>query len=249
MELQQIYEAWKPSTGTVLGDGQCVSEIVNNSRAYIEALWPGVSWTQLIASVNGANQLMTAFNPAYFDVVVNDHNNPNQLPPVGAIMVFDHTPATFPDGHETTNKFVNPYGHDGIADGNISNSGFDLAQQNAPSTGQGFNVTHYDWNYRLCMGWAIPKVGTTPAPIPAPAPAPGTGHTVYLPPTTGPWHLYPEGGPYTYAAAGNHILYPSVFGGLTYDILEDRGGGIYTIQTEDFGRGDIYTRGSDVVVK
>lgn len=242
MSLVSTYQSWKPQARTIIGDGECVSFIVNNSRAYVEALWPGVSWTTIIGGVIGAKDLLKTANPAYFDIVLNDHNNPNQLPPVGAIMVFDETPHP-----GATNKFVNPYGHTGICDGNANNSGFDLAQQNAPSTGQGFNVTRYPWNFRYCLGWLVPKLGN-PTPAPAPAPGPTTGRTIWLPPTTGPWHVYPENGPYTYAAAKG-LIYPSYFGGLTYDILADKGGGIYTIGTKSYGRGDIYTRGSDVIIK
>lgn len=242
MSVQTSYQAWKANTKGVVGDNQCVSLIVNNSRAYVESLWPGVSWTNIIAPVVGAKSLLTAANPAYFEVINNDHNDPNQVPQQGDIMVFDETPHA-----GATNTFTNPYGHTGICDGNANGSGFDLAQQNAPSTGQGFNVMHYAWNFRYCLGWLRPKLAG-PAPTPTPPPD-AAGHTVYLPPTTGPWHLYPEGGPYTYAAAGNHLLAPSMFGGLTYPISVDRGNGIYTIITEDYGRGDIYTRGSDVIIK
>lgn len=233
------YQSWKPAKGTVVGDGQCVSLIVNNSGAYVEALWPGLSWTNIIAPVVGAKSLLQAANPAYFEIINNNHSDPNQVPQVGDIMVFDETPHV-----GATNRFVNPYGHTGICAGNASGSGFDLAQQNAPSSGQGFNVTHYPWDFRYCLGWLRPKTGATPPPTPPPS----TGHTIWLPPTTGPWHLYPEGGPYTYAAAGNHLLRPANFGGLTYDILADRGNGTYTIQSQNFGRGDIYTRGSDVII-
>lgn len=241
MSVATSYQAWKATVlGQVIGDGQCVALVVNNSRAYVEYLWPGVSWTTIIAPVVGARSLLEAANPAYFDVVYNDHNDPNQLPPVGAIMVFDATPQA---GY--SNTFVNPYGHDGLNDGADSN-GVNLLQQNAPATGAAVNITHYGWKVRPCLGWLVPKLGADPTPPPVP-PQP-VGKTIFLPPTTGPWHLYPEGGPYTYAAAKG-LIYPSMFGGLTYEILADRGNGIYTIQTEDYGRGDIYTRGSDVIIK
>lgn len=238
MSVQTSYTNWKGTVHGSLGDGQCVALVVNNSAAYVEALWPGVSWTTIIAPVVGANQLLQAANPAYFDVIYNDHNDVNQVPEQGDIMVFDATPHA-----GATNTFVNPYGHTGICDGNANSGGFDLFQQNAPATGAAPNVTHYAWNFRYCLGWLRPKLGSDPTP-PAPAPNP---HTVYLPPTTGPWHLYPEGGPYLYSAATG-MLYPSQFGGLTYNIEADRGGGIYTITTENFGMGDIYTRGSDVSI-
>lgn len=242
MSVQTAYQSWKANTSGQVGDGQCVSLIVNNSRAYVEALWPGVSWTNIIAPVVGAKSLLNAANPAYFDVVQNNHSDPNQVPPVGAIMVFDETPHS-----GATNTFTNPYGHTGINDRAADGSGFYLTQQNAPSTGQGVNTTHYPWNFRYCLGWLVPKL--SPDPTPTPPPVVTAEHTIYLPPTTGPWHLYPEGGPYTYAAAGNHILVPANYGGLTYNIVADRGNGIYTIQSEMFGRGDLYTRGSDVIIK
>lgn len=238
MTTQSVYQAWKPAVGKIVGDGQCVSLVINNSAAYVEALWPGTSWTNIIASVVGAKSLLTAANPAYFYIIENDHNDPNQLPEQGDIMVFDATPEA---GY--TNTFVNPYGHCGICD-SATSAGFYLAQQNAPATGQGFNVTEYNWKFRPCLGWLRPKLTADPTPTPPAQPA---GHTIYLPPTTGPWHLYPEGGPYTYAAAKG-LLYPSQFGGLTYKIIADQGNGIYTIQTQDYGVGDIYTRGSDVII-
>lgn len=242
MSVQTAYQDFKTKATELAGDGECVALVVNNSRAYVEYLWPGVNWTKIIASVYGARSLMEAFNPAYWTVEYNDHNNPNQLPPVGAVMVFDGTPAA---GY--TNQFINPNGHTGMNDG-ADGSGYNLFQQNAPAYRQKPNVTHYNWKFRPCIGWATPKLTADPTPAPPPVVIPGT-HTIYLPPTTGPWHLYPEGGPYTYAAAGNHLLVPANFGGLTYDILADRGNGIYTIQSQNFGRGDLYTRGSDVIIK
>lgn len=241
MSVATQYQAWKNTVHGQVGDGECVSLVVNNSAAYVESLWPGVSWTSIIAPVPGAKDVLNAANPAYFDVIHNDHNDPNQLPQVGDIMIFDATPHA-----GATNTFNNPYGHLGVCNGNANSGGFDLYQQNAPAYRAAPNVTRYAWNYRYCLGWLRPKLGVDPTPPPVP-PNP-VGHTIWLPPTTGPWHLYPEGGPYTYAAA-KALLYPSQYGGITYDILADRGNGIYTVQTEMFGRGDLYTRGSDVIIK
>ncbi len=224
--------------GKVIGDGQCVALVVNNGAAYVEALFPGVNWTTIIPPVPDA-RLMAGKSNQYLEWIANDHNNPNQVPSQGDIMVFDATPQA---GY--TNPTVNPAGHTGICDSADSN-GYTLLQENAPAYGSAVNLKQYAWKFRPCLGWYHPQ-NVGPSPTPAPQP-PSTGHTVFLPATTGPWHLYPEGGPYTYAAA-KALLYPSQFGGLTYNILLDRGNGVYTIQTQMFGRGDIYTRGSDVVV-
>lgn len=229
--------------GKVIGDGQCVALVVNNSQAYVEALFPGVNWTTIIPPVDSARQMGGKTNQ-YLTWVQNDHNNPNQVPEQGDIMVFDYTPQA---GYANTTQ--NPYGHTGVCD-SADAGGYSLLQQNSPSYGSPANVTHFAWKFRPCLGWYHPaNGGSAPAPAPAPTPQPpSTGHTVFLPATTGPWHLYPEGGPYTYAAA-KALLYPAQFGGLTYNILVDRGNGVYTIQTQMFGRGDIYTKGSDVIVK
>lgn len=185
--LQQLYQAWRASVlangAPQVGDGQCVSLIVNNSRAYVEYLFPGHSWTTLIAPVVGAKDLPGAFNPLYFEWVANDHNNPNQLPPQGAIMVFDATPQA---GY--SNTYPNPYGHDGVNDGADSN-GMNLLQQNAPGFGQGPNVTHYGWKVRPCLGWAIPRIGSNGSPTPVP---PTSGKQLEINP--GNWAVYTDDG-------------------------------------------------------
>lgn len=152
MSPQSIYQAWKKANGKVLGDGQCVSLVVNNSEAYVEALFPGVSWPAVIGSVVGAKDMLKTAHPAYFKVIENDHNDPNQLPEPGDIMVFDATPQS---GY--TNTFNNPYGHTGICEG-ADAGGYYLAQQNAPSMGQGFNITRYAWKFRPCLGWLRPML-------------------------------------------------------------------------------------------
>lgn len=85
-------------------------------------------------------------------------------------------------------------------------------------------------------------------PTPQPAPAPAVHRTIYLPPTTGPWHLYNENGPFNPAYAKG-LLVPSEFGGLTYQIVADKGNGVIVIDTQMFGRGALWTNGSDVIIK
>jgi hypothetical protein len=224
--------------GKVIGDGQCVSLVVNNSNAYVEYLYPGVSWPSIMAPVVGAKDLAGKSN-GYLTWIANDHNNPNQVPAQGDIMVFGATPQS---GY--TNTYDNPAGHTGICE-SASASGYVLLQQNAPAFGEVVNAKEYAWKFRPCEGWYHPTATNNPAPSPTPAPS---GHTITLPATTGPWHAYPVGGPYT-PNPSLPLLWPSKFGGLTYNIVNNRGNGIYTIQTQDFGQRDLFTNGSYVIVK
>lgn len=232
------YTSWKSSVlGKVIGDGQCVALVVNNSQAYVESLYPGVSWPSIIAPVSSAKDMAGKSN-SYLTWVENDHNNANQVPSQGDIMVFGATPAS---GY--SNTFPNPDGHTGVCD-SADSSGYSLTQQNAPAFGQAANVTHYAWKFRPCLGWYVPT-GSAPAPTPTP-----TEHTITLPATTGPWHLYNVGGPYNpnVAADVKGLIVPSQFGGLTYAIVADRGNGVYTINSQNYGLGDLWTQGSDVII-
>lgn len=49
------------------------------------------------------------------------------------------------------------------------------------------------------------------------------------------WGIYNENGPYTTQYIIGYIL-PSKFGGLSYEILAEKGNDVYIIQTETFGR-------------
>jgi hypothetical protein len=229
--------------GRVIGDGQCVSLVVNNSQAYVESLFPGVSWTSIIAPVPSA-KLLAGKSNQYLEWIANDHNNASQVPQQGDIMVFDATPQA---GY--TNTFNNPDGHTGICD-SANSSGYTLLQQNSPSSGSPANLKTYPWKFRPCLGWYRPLLqGNQVAPGPSPTPpAPTTVHTIHLPQTTGPWHLYNVGGPYNPAQA-KAILVPSQYpGGITEKILNNRGNGVYTVQTQMYGIGDLWTSGSDVQI-
>jgi len=244
MSQQAIYLAWTNGPGRVGShldiDGAYGDQCVDVDLSLGQAYFPGEAWSTLFPPTASAKNLGITHNDKYFEWIENDHNNPNQLPEQGDILVTGATPAT---GY--TNLFQNPDGHTGPVE-SCNSSTYTLRQQDGSVPNASVQLVTVSWRYRPVLGWLRPRLAAAPAP--APAPVPSTSHTVWLPPTTGPWHLYPEGGPYTYTAA-KALLYPSNFGGLTYDILNDRGGGIYTIQTQMFGRGDIYTRGSDVIVK
>lgn len=241
------YPAWKSAVlakHANIGDGECVSLIVNNEAAYVEALYPGVQWTKIIGPVNGAREMANKGN-SYLTWIPNDHNNPNQFPQQGDIMVFDKTPMA---GY--TNTFDNPYGHAGVCE-SASPSGYALFQQNSPAYRQAPNVTNYPWRFRPCMGWYHPTTnGDAPAAPSAPATPTGAGNTgkdLFLPPTTGPWHLYNNDGPYDPAKA-KATLVPSQYGGIHYQIQADKGNGVYIVNTQMYGQGALWTKGSDVKI-
>jgi len=127
-------------------DGSGDFDCVDIPKAYAEYLFPGVSWVTTIGYGN-AKDLHP--NPVYFTKVANDVNNPNQLPPVGAIMVFDYTPKP---GY--TNQFDNPDGHTGTCH-SADSSGYTLLQQ-ASGTGKKPWLEYHNWKYRPCLAWYIP---------------------------------------------------------------------------------------------
>ncbi|WP_343019622.1 N-acetylmuramoyl-L-alanine amidase, partial [Clostridium celatum] len=63
----------------------------------------------------------------------------------------------------------------------------------------------------------------------------GTGKYLNLHPHMQSWSVYNENGPYTTANAIGSLS-PAQFGGLSYEILAEKGGDVYIIQTESFGR-------------
>ena len=65
------------------------------------------------------------------------------------------------------------------------------------------------------------------------------GRKLHLPASAKTWRIYNVNGPYT-ARNAIHQLTPSAFGGITYDILEDKGNHIYIINTGVKGRVAIY---------
>jgi hypothetical protein len=125
---------------------------------YCNFYWPKVS-IRISGYTGDAKDIFRALSTKYWEKTVNDHNNPNQLPKPGDVMVFGATPAK---GY--TNRYKNPYGHAGICDG-ATPKGFWLIQQNAPHSGQAVNRTWYSWKYRPCIGWATPKVATPFQPV------------------------------------------------------------------------------------
>jgi hypothetical protein len=113
MDIKQKLEVWKHA---VLGvsldiDGSFGAQCVDVPLSWGQTLYPGVHWTQLFAPVANAKDMLGPYSPKYWQVVWNEHNNPNQLPPAGAIAVFGPSPEA---GYTST--YPNPAGTVGVVD-------------------------------------------------------------------------------------------------------------------------------------
>ena len=177
----------------------------------------GKSWVDTIRPGN-ANVCFQNSNPEYFEKIANDPKNPSQIPKFGDILCWGGN-ANNGFGHIAICISADQYGVNVLQqDGYLQCAAYQgrLGYDN-PGTG-------------MIQGWLRPKVaGNT-----------GGGGLVTLPASAGRWYVYPENGPYT---IGNQVgaLNPSLFGGLTYQILGWKAGNtVAVIQTRDFGRVGIY---------
>lgn len=236
MTQLQVYQSWLP---TVLGKGidvdkaygdQCVDVVLD----YGEACFPGVGWQTLFPPVPNAKQLFADANPAYFQAIANNHNDPNQLPEIGDVMVFDATPQA---GY--SNQLNNPAGHTGVCAG-AGPDGYNLVMQDGSNPNGTTFIKYSPWKYRPCIGWLRPKLVQAPQPPVVGPPAPSNGETLFLPSSVQKWRVYAVTGPW---APGHEVafLWPSKFPpGLTYPIQKVVATNVYQIKTQDFGTVAIY---------
>lgn len=138
----------------------------------------------------------------------------------------------------------NPYGHIGIAVSQDASNVTMLEQNGATGNGSG---TGGD----AIRTRAIPKsrIAGVLRPKGAPAPvnnAPAAGATVFLPGSVRTWRLYRVGSglrPNTTDQIAQ--LAPSQYGGLTYKIVSWVGDYAVVIDTQMFGRGVIWVKGTE----
>ncbi len=141
----------------------------------------------------------------------------------------------------------NPYGHIGICDSQDANNVVILEQNGAGGgTGTGSNAirTRAVAKSRIA-GVLRPKAAQAPAPAPAPA-----RQTVTLPGHVQSWRLYRVGS-YLRPNTSDQIavLAPAAFGGLTYKVESWVGNYAVVIQTQMFGRGVIWVKDTDAIIK
>lgn len=156
------YQTWKsrvlaPGAKGIDIDGTGDFDCVDVVKDYDRDVHGNKPWSETGIHGNGKDIFDNA-NPKYWQKIVNDHDNPNQLPLPGDIMCFNSTPAK---GY--ANTFDNPYGHTGVCDRADSN-GYTLAQQ-ASSSGRAPWLDTRPWKFRPCKGWLHPLLVSTPAPV------------------------------------------------------------------------------------
>lgn len=142
----------------------------------------------------------------------------------------------------------NPYGHIGICD-RQDGSGIWILEQNALGSGDGLGRNAIGV-YRAIpvsrlAGLLRPK--GSPAPVPPPPPA---RSTVTLPASAQSWRLYKVGsGLRPNTSDQIAVLAPARYGGLTYKIEAWVGDYAVVIQTQMFGRGVIWVKGTEAIIK
>lgn len=141
----------------------------------------------------------------------------------------------------------NPYGHIGIFD-HQDGSGIWMLEQNAmgDGTGTGRSAIGVYRAIPLSRVAAIFRYNGNAPPTPDPAPARGT---VFLPADNQYWHLYRVGSglrPGTSDVIAT--LAPAQYGGLTYKIQALVGDYAVVIQTQMFGIGTIWIKGTDATI-
>lgn len=141
----------------------------------------------------------------------------------------------------------NPYGHIGICDSQDANNVTILEQNGAGgATGTGRDAIETRAIPKSRIAGILRPKGSAPAPGPQP---PATG-TVFLPGDVQSWRLYRvNSGLRPNTSDQIATLAPSQFGGLTYKIVGWVGDYAVIIDTQMFGRGVIWVKGTEAVIK
>lgn len=142
----------------------------------------------------------------------------------------------------------NPYGHIGICD-HQDGSGIWMLEQNATGSADGLSRSAIGVYRAIPLSRVLGVLRAKAGPPPPPAPAPARS-TVFLPASVQSWRLYRVGsGLRPNTSDQMATLAPSQFGGLTYKIEAWVGDYAVVIQTQMFGRGVIWVKGTDAVIK
>lgn len=139
-------------------DGAYGAQCVDVALDYTMYLTPDHGWQETLGFGN-AKDLFVAANDAFFEKIVNDHNDPNQLPNQGDIIIYDQIPG-------------DPYGHVAVVD-SADAGGANVIEQNGFHP-EGVCYAQYRvWGRMPCIGWLRPRdLSPTPAPTPVPVEVP-----------------------------------------------------------------------------
>lgn len=141
----------------------------------------------------------------------------------------------------------NPYGHIGICD-HVDGSGIWILEQNATGSGDGLGRSAIGV-YRAIPTSRVAGLLRPKAAVAPPVAAPAARSTVFLPAWVQSWRLYRVGsGLRPNTSDQIATLAPSQFGGLTYKIEAWVGDYAVVIQTQMYGRGVIWIKGTDAQI-
>ena len=224
-------------------DGWYGAQCVDVANAWALKCFPGTTWPQVMPPVQSAKDLGAKHAATYFDWIENDHNDVNQLPQVGDIIVCGATPAP---GYQ--NKFNNPDGHTGVCE-SADKGGYTMIQQDGSHPEGSAFMARTEWRWRPVLGWLRPKLGQPAAPAPAaPAPAGAPGNTVFLPGHVQSWAAYKVGSGLRKGTSDQvATLSPAKYGGLRYNIVSRRTNSV-VIDTQMFGRVEIWVKDTDAQI-
>lgn len=179
------FQSWKNSVvGAGLDvDGAYGKQCVDVALSWGMACFPGISWSSLFPPVPSAKDMYENYNPTYWDRVANNHSDPNQVPPQGAVAIFGPAPQA---GYTST--YANPDGHVGIVDHTDSNYIYLVQQQPGGVT----TLQARPWRYTELKGWLIAKTNIEPTPQAPPQGDDRIGKVLYLHPVP-KWRVYRVG--------------------------------------------------------
>lgn len=254
MDISKKLENW---ANVVKGIGLDVDKAYGNQCADVDLSWgiylfPGIHWSVLFRPTTSAKDMFDKVNPDYFDKIVNDHNDPNQLPQPGDVIFFAASPEK---GYAST--YRNDDGHTGVVAPGTNSNRIMLYQQDGSTKQTVVQLVARSWRYTRCIGWARPK---QPQAIPAaaqvtgPVTDPRIGKRLFLHPVS-QWSVYRRG---QYPDRAKRIGYliprnyshgPQGQPGLTYVI---EGVSSYpntvSITTDTYGPVDIYVDGDAEII-
>lgn len=141
----------------------------------------------------------------------------------------------------------NPYGHIALRDTDVNKM---LEQNAATGSGSGTGRDAIGVYRNIPENRLVATYRLKAFRAPAPTPLSGNGQSVFLPADVQSWRLYRVGsGLRPNTSDQIAVLAPSQFGGLTYKVEAWVGDYAVVITTQMFGRGVIWTKGTEAQFK
>lgn len=127
-----------------------VLAVANNGRQcpdvpkdYAQSLWPNIPWATSVG-YGHAKDLFKNMPDKYWTKIINNPNNPKQLPPPGSVIVWDGWSA-------------NPFGHIAVVEAS-SKAGIRVLQQDGTYPWKPIHRAYYPYSWQRIIGWLVPKL-------------------------------------------------------------------------------------------